>query len=131
MNLEKAAEVLKEFNEWRRGKPPYDKPGAGLKWSLDEISDAIDVACAVMARAGSAFNTEKTRMALCVAIDYLQYFKLEEAAISELDRAFNAPARNCDVYGEAISATMAFRSQKGKLPDPETMSWCFASCKEG
>lgn len=131
MNLEKAVEVLKEFNEWRSEKPPYNKSGTGLKWSAGEIGDAIDVACEVMSHAGSASNTEKIRTALCLAMDYLQNFKLNETAFSELDKALKDPARNCDVYGGAIQATMAFNSQKGKLPDPETMSWCFASHKEG
>ena len=127
MNLEKAIEVLKEFNTWRRGNPPYDNPGAGLKWSHGEIGEAIDAACDAMACTASASNSARLRMAFCVAMDYLQNFKLDEAAFLELDTALKAPARNCDVYDGAIQATMAFNSQNGKLPDPETMSWCFAN----
>lgn len=44
MDKKKAMEILRDFNEWRRGKPPYDKPGTTLKWSPEEIGEAIDLA---------------------------------------------------------------------------------------
>lgn len=43
MTSEKAIEILREHNRWRRGEGEYDQPGTTLPYTPKEIGIAIDV----------------------------------------------------------------------------------------
>ena len=43
METQKAIEILREHNRWRRGEGKYDQPGITLPYSPKEIGIAIDV----------------------------------------------------------------------------------------
>lgn len=38
------AEMLEEYNTWRRGGKPYDKPGAKMPFDAHELGEIIDSA---------------------------------------------------------------------------------------
>jgi hypothetical protein len=38
------AEMLEEYNTWRRGGKPYDKPGAKMPFDVHELGEIIDSA---------------------------------------------------------------------------------------
>jgi hypothetical protein len=40
------AEMLEEYNTWRRGGKPYDEPGAKLPFDVHELGEIIDSASA-------------------------------------------------------------------------------------
>jgi len=48
MDARDAIRILSEFNRWRRGEPPYDKPGAPFTNTPAEIGEAIDVAVGLL-----------------------------------------------------------------------------------
>ena len=75
-------------------------------------------------------NSNRLRLALSMAIDYMKDAGCAASAVSALEGVLRMPSRNCDEFDGTIEATMAFKGQKGRMPDAETMSWCFAKAKE-
>lgn len=150
------ADMLTEYNNWRRGKPPYDEP-CSLNLSAYELGLCIDRAIEILR--GESLNTkspengnnekvvyngakmvevlksagERLRKATeseKFGDDVLYLVGCMRSVAQECDYALAEPPRNCDLVKNFYDAQIRFLNETGRLAIRGGMcDWLLANAK--